>query len=87
MAIKIEGLEEIVKDTHRFEDSYGFIDSDRDFYIVGAQDTVIRVVNCFDEYNQSDYDSIEDFLESEFGTTLLKTFESKDNFDITVTVK
>ena len=87
MTVKIEGIEKIEKNTHRFEDSYGFIDSDRDFYVVSSQDTVIRMVNCFDEYYQSDYDSIEDFLEAEFGTTLLKSFESKDEFDITITIK
>ena len=87
MTVKIEGVEKIEKNTHHFEDSYGFIDSDRDFYVVGGQDTIIRMVNWFNEYYQSDYDSIEDFLESEFGTTLLKSFESKDEFDITITIK
>ena len=87
MTVKIEGIEKIERKTHRFEDSYGFIDSDRDFYVVGGQDTIIRMVNWFNEYYQSDYDSIEDFLEAEFGTTLLKSFESKDEFDITVTIK
>ena len=87
MAVKIEGIEKIAKDTHRFEDSYGFIDSDRDFFVVGGQNTIIRMTNWFNEYSQSDYGSIEDFLENEFGTTLLKSFENKDEFDITVTIK
>lgn len=87
MAIKIEGLEKIEKTTHRFEDSYGFIDSDEDFYIVSGQNTIISMANCFNEYNQSDYDNIEDFLRLEFGTTLLKSFESKYEFDITITIK
>lgn len=87
MSIKIEGLESFKKRTHRFEDSYGFIDSDKDFYVVGGQDTVIQMTNCFNEYRQSDYENIEDFLESEFGTTLLKSFENKDEFDILITIK
>ena len=87
MAIKIEGLENFEKHTHRFEDSYGFIDSDKDFYVVGSQDAVIQMKNYFNEYRQSDYESIEDFLESEFGTTLLKSFENKNEFDILVTIK
>ena len=87
MTVKIEGIEKIEKSVHRFEDSYGFIDSDRDFYVVGGQDTVIQMTNCFNEYSQSDYDSIEDFLDAEIGTTLLKSFESKDEFDIIVTLK
>lgn len=87
MTVKIEGMEKLEKRVHRFEDSYGFIDSDRDFYVVGGQDTIIRMVNCFDEYFQYDYGSIEDFLDTEFGTTLLKSFESKNDFDITVTLK
>lgn len=87
MTVKIEGIESIEKTSHRFADSYGFIDSDRDFFVVGGQDTVIHMTNGFNEYYQSDYDSIETFLEVEFGTSLLKSFESKDSFDITITVK
>lgn len=87
MTVKIEEIEKIERGTHRFEDSYGFIDSDRDFYVVGGQDTIIQMTNGFNEYYQSDYDSIESFLDTEFGTTLLKSFESKDEFDITITIK
>lgn len=87
MAIKIEGMDKIKERSHHFKDSYGFIDNDGDFYIVGRQGTVIRMVNCFDEYFQDDYEYIEDFLEHEFGTTLLKSFESKDSFDVTITIK
>ena len=87
MTVKIEGIEGIEKTTHRFVDSYGFIDTDRDFFVVGGQDTVIHMTNSFNEYYQSDYDSIEDFLKAEFGTALLKSFESRDEFDITITLK
>lgn len=87
MTVKIEGIERIERHAHRFEDSYGFIDSDRDFYVVGGQDTVIQMTNGFNEFYQSDYDSIEDFLDAEVGTTLLKSFESRDEFDITITLK
>ena len=87
MTVKIEGIESIERTSHRFEDSYGFIDSDRDFYVVGGQDTIIRMTNGFTEFYQSDYDSIEEFLRIEVGTTLLKSFESRDEFDITVTLK
>ena len=87
MTVKIEGIESIERTTHRFEDSYGFIDSDRDFFAVGGQDTVIHMTNGFNEYYQSDYEDIETFLEVEFGTALLKSFESRDEFDITITLK
>ena len=87
MTVKIEGIESLERTSHRFIDSYGFIDSDRDFYVVGGQDTIIQMTNGFNEYYQSDYDSIEDFLHREVGTTLLKSFESRDEFDITVTLK
>ena len=87
MAIKIEGMDKIKERSHHFEYSYGFIDSDGDFYVVGGKETIIRMVNCFDEYLQDDYEDIEDFLEQEFGTTLLKSFESKDELDITITIK
>ena len=87
MTVKIEGIENLERTSHHFIDSYGFIDSDRDFYVVGGQDTIIQMTNGFNEYYQSDYDSIEDFLRREVGTTLLKSFESRDEFDIIITLK
>ena len=87
MAIKIEGLNKIKERNHHFRDSYGFIDSDNDFFVVGGQEAIIRMASCFEEYRQDDYEDIETFLEVEFGTTLLKSFESKDSFDLTLTIK
>lgn len=87
MAIKITGIEDIREDKHSFSKSYAFMDSECDFFIVGEHCTVIRMNPTFSEFNRSGYDYIEDFIEEVFGTTLLKSFENHEDFEIEIKIK
>lgn len=86
MAIKITGIKE-ENHYHFFREYYAFIDSENDFFIIGRDKTVIMMTSdSFSEYDYSDYSNIENFLNYEFGTSLLKALK-KDDFDIEVTIK
>lgn len=86
MAVKITNFN-ANKNYHHFASYYAFIDDENDFFIVGQGKTVIMITDeCFSEYDYHDYATIEEFLQYEFGTSLVKPLK-KDDFDIEITVK
>ena len=77
MSTIVKGLEITKKKEHLFIDSFCFIDSDKNVFIIGDEDTVINISSpVFNQYRSEFYSDIEDFLQAEFGTTLLKAFSS-----------
>lgn len=86
MAIRVKGLESTTS-KYYVEDTYLFVDSDGDAFIVGEEGTIIRLGGTFPEYHYGEGDTIEEFLEEYFGTTLVKAYRSLDNFDIDITLK
>lgn len=86
MAIRVNNFKNPTE-KHYIEETYLFVDSDRDVYIVGEEGTIIRLVNTFPEYHYGESDTVEEFLEEYFGTTLVKAYRSLDNFDIDITLK
>ena len=86
MAIRVRGLESTTS-KYYIEDTYLFVDSDGDIFIVGEERTIIRLGDTFPEYCYGEGDTVEEFLEGYFRTTLVKAYRSLDNFDIDVTLK
>ena len=88
MSIIIKGLENTKKENHFFKDYICFIDSDKNVFIIGDEDMIIDISSpIFNQYTSCYYDDIEDFLDKEFETTLLKAFCSQSEFDIEIIVK
>lgn len=88
MSTIIKGLETSKKEEYLFKDSFCFIDSDKNVFIIGDENTVIDISSPgFNQYRSEFYSDIEDFLQAEFGTTLLKVFGSQNEFDIEIIVK
>ena len=72
---------------HRFYEYYGFVDSEGDFFLISVNDAVVRMAENFDSYHvYGSYETIEDFLENEFDTTLIRAYK-KDEFDIIINLK
>ena len=70
---------------HRFYEYYGFVDSEGDFFLITENDSVIIMNDNFTAYTVYDH-SIEEFLMSEFNTTLVRAYR-KDEFDIIINLK
>ena len=87
MAVIVKNLE-TTQDTHSFDNFYGFIDSDKNVCIIGDEGTIIDLTSSlFCQYNSNNYNCIEDFLDAEFGTKLVKTLENSKEFDIEIILK
>jgi hypothetical protein len=86
MAIRVKGLESTTS-KYYIGDTYLFVDSDGDVFIVGEEETIIRLNSTFPEYHYGEGDTVEEFLEGHFGTTLVKAYRNLDNFDIDITLK
>ena len=88
MSTIIKGLEHPKNERYLFKDFFCFIDSDKNVFIIGDEHTVINISSpLFTQYPSECYLNIEDFLQAEFGTTLLKAFDSQNEFDIEIIVK
>lgn len=88
MSTIVKGLGTSKKEEYLFKDFICFIDSNKDVFIIGDEDTVINISSpVFNQYRSDYYNDIEDFLQAEFGTTLLKAFSSQNEFDIEIIVK
>ena len=88
MSTIIKGLENTEKESHLFKDFMCFIDSDKNVFIIGDENTVIDLSSpIFNQYRPDFYSDIEEFLQVEFETTLLKAFSSQSEFDIEIIVK
>lgn len=88
MSTIIKGLENTGKESHLFRDFFCFIDSDKNVFIIGDESAVIDISSpCFNQYRSDFYNDIEDFLQAEFETTLLKAFGSQSEFDIEIILK
>lgn len=86
MAIRVKGLESTTS-KYYIEDTYLFVDSDGDVFIVGEESTIIGLHSTFPEFHYGEGVTVEEFLEEHFGTTLVKAYRSLDNFDIDITLK
>lgn len=88
MSVIVKNIEVPKTKTHLFREHICFIDSDKNVFIIGDEDTVINISSpIFNQYKSSYYEDIEDFLSEEFGTTLVKAFSSQSEFDIEFIVK
>lgn len=75
------------KEDHSIYEYYGFIDSEGDFFLITESDTIVLMNENFSAYNLSNgHCSIEEFLESEFNTTLVRAYK-KNDFDILIDLK
>ena len=86
MAIRVKGLESTTS-KYYIEDTYLFVDSDGDAFIVGEEGTIIRLGGTFPEYHYEEGGTVEEFLDEHFNTTLFKAYRSLDNFDIDITLR
>ena len=86
MAIRVKGFESTTS-KYYIEDTYLFVDSDGDAFIVGEDGTIIRLGGSFPEYHYGEGDTVEEFLEEHFSTTLVKAYRGLDNFDIDITLR
>jgi hypothetical protein len=73
------------KDPHYFYEYYGFVDSQGDFFLITANDSVVLMDDNFEVYNVY-HKAIEDFLAEEFTTTLVRAYK-KNDFDILIDLK
>lgn len=85
MAIRVKGLESTTS-KYYIEDTYLFVDSDGDAFIVGEDSTIIRLGGTFPEFHYEEGGTVEEFLDEHFNTTLFKAYRSLDNFDIDITL-
>ena len=75
------------KERHPISQFRGFIDKDGDFFIINENNTIIYMGDDFYTFNlDKRYSSIEEFLECEFETELIRAYE-EDDFDITIDLK
>ena len=75
------------KERHPISQFRGFIDKDGDFFIINENNTIIYMGDGFYVFNLDNrYCSIEEFLECEFETELIRAYE-EDDFDITIDLK
>ena len=75
------------KERHQISQFRGFIDKDGDFFIINENNTIIYMGDDFYTFNlDKRYGSIEEFLECEFETELIRAYE-EDDFDITIDLK
>jgi hypothetical protein len=75
------------EDKHPIYEYYGFIDSDGDFFLITESDMIVHMDEYFTTYNLGNgHAFIEEFLESEFDTTLVRAYK-KNDFDILIDLK
>ena len=87
MSTIVKGLE-TKKERNPISSNFIFIDSDHNVFIVGDEDTIINISSpMFAEYKGIKYDSIEEFLDVEFDTQLVKILKNLNQFDIEIIVK
>lgn len=84
MAIKVNCGEN--NREHSFNRICAFIDREYDFYLIdeNCQHIVLLTHQGCEVYNCDDYDSIDDFLDTEFGCEVLKIFERENDYEIIV---
>lgn len=87
MAVTIKNKPTNQKKEHLINDYYGFIDSKGNFFLITPTDLIILMNEDFPTYNLNNrHYSIEDFLQYEFDTTLVRAYNQND-FDITIDLK
>jgi hypothetical protein len=75
------------KEEHLIYEYYGFIDSEGGFFLITESDIIVHMDEYFTTYNLGNgHTSIEEFLESEFDTTLVRAYK-KNDFDIFIDLK
>ena len=75
------------KEEHSIYEYYGFLDSDGDFFLITESDIIVHMTEHFPAFNlENEHCSIEEFLEREFGTELVRAYK-KNDFDILVDLK
>lgn len=86
MSTIVKGLE-TKKESHSISSNFVFIDSDHNVFIVGDENTIINISSpMFAEYKGEKYESIEEFLEIEFDTQLVKILKNLSQFDIEIII-
>ena len=87
MSTIVKGLE-TKKESNSISNSFVFIDSDYNVFIVGDEDTIIDISSpTFIQYKGENYESIEEFLRIDYGTQLVKVLKKLNQFDIEIIVK
>ena len=84
MAIKVNYREN--NHEHSFNQVCAFIDEEDDFYLIDEDcQHIVRLTHSGCEiYNCYDYESVKDFLDTEFGCGVLKIFEQGNEYEIIV---
>ena len=86
MSIIVKGLE-TKKESNSISSGFVFVDSDNNVFIIGDEDTIINISSpMFAEYKGEEYESIEEFLEIEFDTQLVKILKNLSQFDIEIII-
>lgn len=87
MSTIVKGLKR-EKTTPSIEDCFGFIDSNNNVFLVGDEGAILDISSPdFLQYKASGYDSIEEFLCTNYNTQLVKVLEKLTQFDIEVIIK
>ena len=71
---------------HPFCHFHAFVDSDENFFLIdNATDSVVRIdhAGCT-VFEITHYDSIEEFLEHEFDTKVVKVYQTRQEYEIVV---
>ena len=75
------------EERHSISQFRGFVDEDGDFFIIIENNIIVYMDEGFYTFNLDNrYNSIEEFLECEFETKLIRAYE-EDDFDITIDLK
>ena len=75
------------KEKHPISQFRGFIDEDGDFFMIIENNIIVYMEDDFYTFNlDKRYSSIEEFLECEFETKLIRAYE-EDDFNITIDLK
>lgn len=86
MSTIVKGLK-IKEESNSISNSFVFIDSDENVFIVGDDDTIINISSpTFAQYQGEEYKSIEEFLRIEFDTQLIKILNNLSQFDIEIII-
>lgn len=71
---------------HKFTQICAFVDREDDFYLIDEDcEHIVRLTHqgCV-VYDCSSYESVEDFLDTEFGCGVLKIFERGNEYEIII---
>lgn len=71
---------------HNINECCAFIDAEEQFYLIdGATDSIVCIQHSgCTVYDTIGYDSIEDFLDTELGTELVKVYQAGSEYEIIV---